>query len=191
MSYSDYNGNATSSAAFVGVDGNDVYLKGFSSYLPNALIKGTKDGNTVTFAANQWLGSYGSYQSYFVEKAVFTYDEAANTYSATGDVYSLLDNYYIDVWATNPVLKGVVEKAAIPANPAITNLQNGNYGYYITFSVPNVDVDGDGLVSSKLFYQFYTDIEHEVAPLTFTPTTHTRLTEDLTEIPFEIGRAHV
>ena len=184
MSYSDYNGNATSSAAFVGVDGNDVYLKGFSSYLPNALIKGTKDGNTVTFAANQWLGSYGSYQSYFVEKAVFTYDEAANTYSATGDVYSLLDNYYIDVWATNPVLKGVVEKAAIPANPAITNLQNGNYGYYITFSVPNVDVDGDGLVSSKLFYQFYTDIEHEVAPLTFTPTTHTRLTEDLTEIPF-------
>ena len=184
MSYTDYNGNAASSTAAVGIDGNDVYLRGFSSYIPEALIKGTKDGNTVTFPGNQLLGNYSGYDSYFYDEAVFTYDPETDTYTATGDVYSVLGNKYIDVWATDPVLKGVVEKAAMPANPEIISLESGNYGWFINFNVPNVDVNGDGMVSSKLSYIIYTDIEGDVAPLTFTPQTHTNLTEDMTEIPY-------
>ena len=184
MSYTDYSGNPASGTAGIGFNGSDVYLKGFSSYLPDALIKGTKEGNTVTFPGNQYLGTYAGYDSYFVSNAVFTYDEAADTYTAEGNVYSLLGNTYIDVYATNPVLKAVVEKAAMPANPAITGLTNSTYGYYITFNVPNVDVNGDGMVSSKLFYELFVDVEKEVSPLTFTTATHTRLTEDMTIIPF-------
>ena len=184
LSGTDYSGNPYSSSAFIGIDGNDVYLQGYSSYIPEALIKGTKEDDTVTFPGGQFLGSYAGYNSYFVEEAVFTYDETNDTYTASGDVYALLDNRYIDVWTTDPVLKGVVEKAATPANPAITALTNSQYGYYISFNVPNVDTNGEGLASSKLFYEIFTDIEHEVNPLTFTPTTHTYLTEDLTIIPF-------
>jgi hypothetical protein len=47
-----------------------------------------------------------------------------------------------------------------------------------------VDAEGNGMLSSKLAFQFFTDIEHEVQPLVFTPATHSRLTEDLTIIPF-------
>ena len=184
LSYTDYKGSAASGTAAVGIDGDDVYFKGFSSYIPDALIKGTKDGNTITFAANQYLGSYSGYDSYFIEEAVFTYDAEADTYTATGDVYSLLGGRYIDVYATDPVLKGVVEKAAMPADPAITALKNGDYGWYITFNVPNVDVDGNGMAASKLSYMIYTDTEREVSPLTFTPETHTYLTEEMTEIPY-------
>ena len=185
LTYTDYNGKAASGTAAVAIVGNDVYFQGFSSYIPNALIKGTKDGNTITFPANQFLGNYGSsYTSYFIQEAVFTYDEANDTYSATGNVYSLLNGQYIDIYAVNPVLKGIVEKAAMPADPAITALTNGNYGYYITFNVPNVDVDGNGLVASKLFYEIFTDVEKEIQPLTFTSATHVKLTEDLTVIPF-------
>ena len=184
MTYTDYDKNAASSTAYVGIDGNDVYIKGFSSYMPDALIKGTKDGNTVTFPANQYLGSYAGYDSYFMEEAVFTYDAEADTYTAEGDVYSVLGGQYIDVYATNPVLKGVVEVATTPADPQITALTNGQYGYYITFNVPNVDIDGNGLVSSKLSFIIYTDIEGEIAPLTFTSATHEKLTEDMTEIPY-------
>ena len=184
LSGTDYSGNPYSSSAFIGIDGNDVYLQGYSSYIPEALIKGTKEDDTVTFPGGQFLGSYAGYNSYFVEEAVFTYDETNDTYTASGDVYALLDNRYIDVWTTDPVLKGVVEKAATPANPAITALTNSQYGYYISFNVPNVDTNVEGLASSKLFYEIFTDIEHEVNPLTFTPTTHTYLTEDLTIIPF-------
>ena len=184
LTYTNYSGNAASGTAAVAVVGDEVYFKGFSSYIPDALIKGTKVGNTITFPSGQYLGSYAGYDSYLTQGGVFTYDAATDTYSAEGDVYSLLDNYYIDIYATNPVLKVVVEKAATPAAPAITALTNGNYGYYITFNVPNVDTNGDALVSSKLSYVIYTDVEHEVNALTFTPATHVYLEENLTEIPF-------
>lgn len=184
MSYTDYNGNAAYGMAAVGVDGDDVYFQGFSSYIPEALIKGVKDGNTITFPANQYLGTYSGYDCFFMEEAVFTFDPETESYAAEGAVYSLLGSRYIDVYASNPVLKKVVEKAAMPANPAITALKNGDYGYVLYFNVPNVDVNGEGLVASKLSYIIYTDVEQEVSPLTFTPATHSHLTESMTEIPF-------
>lgn len=184
LSYEDASGNPGSGAAAVAVDGNDVYFQGFSKYLPDALIKGTKDGNTITFPANQFLGTYSGYDDYFYSGATFTYDEATDTYTAEGQVYSVLGSQYYDANYFNPVLKGIVEVAATPANPAITGLNNGDYGYYITFNVPNVDTDGNGLLASKLFFEIFTDIEQDVQPLTFTPATHTMLTEDMTIIPF-------
>ncbi|MBO7141333.1 MAG: choice-of-anchor J domain-containing protein [Prevotella sp.] len=107
MTYTDFNDKAASGTAYVGIDGTDVYIKGFSSYIPDALIKGTMDGNTVTFPGNQYLGTAYDFNSFFMEEAVFTYDAENDTYTAEGDVYSILGNKYVDVWATDPVLKGV------------------------------------------------------------------------------------
>jgi len=177
----------TSASVNVAVDGNDVYFQGMSNYIPEAWVKGTKDGNTVTFPQMQYMGEYGSYGSSFFfynGETVFTYDEEAKTYSAEGQVFGVLADRYYDGNYTNPVLKPVVEKAAMPANPEITALQNGDYGWYFNFNVPAEDVDGDGLLTSKLYYMIYTDIEGEITPLTFTPETHTKLTEAMTEIPF-------
>ena len=177
----------------VAVDGNDVYFQGMSDYLSEAWVKGTKDGNTVTFAEMQYMGEYGSYgSSYFfysdggenISQTVFTYDADADTYTGEGLFFGVLADSYYDGNYTNPVLRGVVEKAAMPANPEITSLQNGNYGWYFNFNVPLVDVNGDGLVAAKLSYMIYTDTEGKVAPLTFTPATHEQLTEEMTEIPF-------
>lgn len=44
--------------ARVGFDGDDVWIRGISKYLPSAWIKGTRDGNTVTFDEPQLLGAY-------------------------------------------------------------------------------------------------------------------------------------
>jgi len=171
----------------VAVDGNDVYFQGMSYYIPDAWVKGTKDGNQVTFPAMQYMGEYGTYgSSYFFYngETVFTYDAEADTYSAEGQVFGVLADRYYDGNYTNPVLNPVVEVAAMPANPAITALENSTYGWYIDFNVPLVDTEGNPMVSSKLSYMFYTDVEGEVLPLTFTPETHSRLTESITEIPF-------
>ena len=185
MTYTDYQKNPGSGSAFIGIDGNDVYMVGFSTFLPEAAIKGTKEGNTVTFAPNQYLGAYGPYDVYFVSGAVLIYDETQDTYTAGADVYSLLNGQYVDRYTRGLVLKGVVERAVMPANPSITGLvKDKNYGYIITFNVPNVDVNGEGLVASKLYYELFTDIDGTVAPLTFTPATHTYLEEELTIIPF-------
>ncbi len=40
----------------LGVDGNDVYVQGVLRSLPQAWIKGVKEGNTITFAKDQYLG---------------------------------------------------------------------------------------------------------------------------------------
>ena len=61
MSYQDKNGAPYSLPVNVAVDGNDVYFQNFSDYLPEAWVKGTKDGNLVTFPAMQYMGEYGSY----------------------------------------------------------------------------------------------------------------------------------
>ena len=179
--------NSGSKPINVAVDGNDVYFQGMSQYCPNAWVKGTKSDNTVTFPAMQYMGEYGSYgSSYFFYngETVFTYDPEADTYSAEGQVFGVLADTYYDGNYTDPVLSPVVEKAVMPANPQITGIEDSSWGKIVEFNIPLLDVDGDPILGSKLSYKIYTDIEHEITPLTFTPETHTKLTENITEIPY-------
>lgn len=87
----------------LGIDGSDVYLKGFSVYLPEAWIKGTisSDGSTVTFPM-QYYGNYSGYDLYFypvdgvtaqVIDAVFNYNVEAGTLVLSQDqVCYILEN---------------------------------------------------------------------------------------------------
>lgn len=187
MSYTDEDNAAFAIPVQVAVDGNDVYFQGLSTYLPEAWVKGTKDGNTVTFPAMQYMGEYsyyGSVYAFYNGAAVFTYDAEAETYSAQGEIYGVLADRYYDGHFFNPVLKKVVEKAGMPANPAITAITPTQYGDVIEFNVPLTDVEGNSLLAAKLSYQFYIDIEKEVSPLVFTTADYTYLTEDMSVIPF-------
>ncbi len=178
-----------SGSVYIGFDGSDVYIQGLSTYLPDAWVKGTLDGTTITFPYGQYLGNYGgSYDMYLntlvSADVVFNYDAEAGTLTAQNEFF-LIDNsqFYFDSYRS-AVFKKAVEKAVMPANPAIASLENGDYGWYLNFNVPTVDVNGDGLITSKLYYMIYTDVEGEIAPLTFTPATHAKLTENMTEIPY-------
>ena len=173
----------------IGFDGNDVYVQGLCSYIPEAWVKGTLSGTTVTFAYGQFFGTYASTYDMYLntlvgEDVVFTYDATAGTFTAQNE-YFLVDNdqYYFDSYR-GAVINKVVEIAATPANPAITALKDGNYGWYITFNIPLQDTEGNALVASKLSYEIFTDVMEDVNPLTFTPATHSKLTENLTVIPY-------
>ena len=74
--------------------------------------------------------------------------------------------------------------AAMPANPRIASIENTEYGWRITFTIPIVDTEGNEMLKSKLYYEIFTETDGEVAPLTFTPATHSKLTENLTLIPY-------
>lgn len=173
----------------IGFDGNNVYIQGLATYLPEAWIKGTIDGTTITFPTGQYLGNYYGYNMFLNvlsgDDVVFDYDEVTGTLTAQNELF-LIDNsdYYFDAYRYAVITKDV-EKAAIPANPEITELTETNsYGYVIDFNIPLVDINGEPLSATKLYYMIYTDVEGEIAPLTFTPTTHTMLTEDMVEIPY-------
>ena len=187
MYYEDEDGNKSAKVVNVAVDGNDVYFQNFSDYLPEAWVKGTKNGNVITFPEKQFVGEYSGYESYafYDGDVVFTYDAEADTYTAEGEIYGVLGDQYYDGHYFNPVIKKVADKAAMPADPEITDMEkNGSYGWYIDFNVPAVDVNGEDLAIGKLSYMIYSDTQGEVSPLTFTPATHTELTQDMTEIPY-------
>ena len=61
----------------VAFDGDDVYVKGIFTDFPEAWVKGTIDGTTVTFKNCQYLGTYGSYDSWATG---YEYDEENNEY---------------------------------------------------------------------------------------------------------------
>ncbi len=170
----------------VAVDGNDVYFQGLGagSNLPKAWVKGTKSGNIVTFPENQYMGEGRNGSTYgfsYGGDGVFTYAPVTDIYTAEGYVFvtsgGSTETFY------NPVLMRVIERAAMPANPAILTLDGGNYNR-LDFNVLLKDTDGAPLDASKLSYMIYTDTDGDISPLTFTPTTHYGLTEDLTEIPY-------
>ena len=187
MSFTDDSGAALSKEVSVAVDGNDVYLQGMSKYFPEAWVKGTKNGNQVTFPAKQYMGKRGTYgvcYFFYNGDAQFTYNEEADTYSSENVIYGMLADVYYDGYYKQPVLQQVDDKAATPATPKISAVTTDVYGWYMKMSVPSEDTEGQVLLPSKLAYQFYVDEEHYITTLTFTPETHIKLTEEMSVVPY-------
>ncbi len=146
-------GSAESKFINVAVVDNDVYFQGMSNYIPNAWVKGTKAGNEVTFAGMQYMGEYGSYgSSYFFYngETVFTFDADANTYSATGQVYGVLDGQYYDGNYTNPVLS--IQEAAEAIDVVIADAEGEYSSYYsdIVYTLTNATKDTTFVFDIKL-----------------------------------------
>ena len=175
-------------AVFVAVVGNDVYFQGISEYNPDAWVKGTLEGNTVTFRANQFTGFfYNIFEcfAFFDSDAIFTYDPETEGYSAQGHIFGTIDGEAEDGSYYDPVLIKVADVAATPANPIIDEFEYDSYfGASIEFSIQLIDTEGNILNPTKLYYQFWVEENGEVSLLTFTPDTHKYLDEEMTAIPY-------
>ena len=187
------------------VDGNDVYMNMLTPGV-EAWVKGTKDGNAVTFKAGQFVPGT-EYYLYF--QPVFTdgttdeegyliptfADEIVLTYDPETGAYSNLDkNYFITVATLSGLFydfgtQFVVEPYAgdAPAVPADAyNLEISGeyldyYGLYLFFyNIDNLDVNGKYLNPENLGYYIYQDGEI----YTFTPDMYIKLTEEMTLVPY-------
>ena len=77
----------------VGVKDNDVYIQGIFSDVPESWIKGTREGNNVTFAQDQYIGHVANRPNYMaggqtnaqgqkdICDFVLAYDETTDTYT--------------------------------------------------------------------------------------------------------------
>ena len=181
----------------IGFYGNDVYIQGLCDYLPGAWVKGTMDGELITFPGYQYYGQSGNYKLYMRGltgdsfgdgDVIFTYDATTNTLTTDqaiflyGESPSGAGNFAAE---TNVVIKKIVEKPATPATPTINTF--GFYPSYETveFDVPVVDTEKEGLIAEKLSYQlFYKDELGTETPIVFTKDLYTKLTEDMSVIPY-------
>ncbi|MDE6634058.1 MAG: hypothetical protein K2J96_02195, partial [Bacteroidaceae bacterium] len=94
---------------------NDVYVQGISAAFPNAWVKGTISGNTVTFSNFQYVGKYSTYDCWFVgvnpetgemKTVTATYDAEAKTITFADDalINASIDEIYYLNWFSNVVV---------------------------------------------------------------------------------------
>ena len=169
----------------IGFDGNDVYIQGLCSYLIDAWVKGTLDGTTVTIPGGQYFGPYSKYEMFLQdEDVVLTYSADDNKLTAAETITIVTaDGLSGDIYNEAVIMK-VVEKAGTPATPTISEIYASEYGPVAMFSVPALDVDGNPMLSSKLSFQFFSDVEEEINPVVFDPANYEKLTESMTVIPY-------
>ena len=195
----------------IGFDGQDVYVQGLNMYLPDTWVKGTRNGNLLTFAANQYYGEMSDYEgtaydTYFAGCDLSWFDgvtglqpiDVTFTINETGTSWTtntvLVVNTELDAIAGFDYLKDVViakavEGAATPKAPSIYLFQpfNTTEGYGgISLTFPPVDVDGNPLQTDKLSYVLYKDVEHEQSVITI-PALDEDAQDyiDMTEIPYD------
>ena len=182
----------------IGFAGNDVYIQGIASpYMPQAWIKGKKAGNKITFRTGKKLGDYNATTTLWFrsfapdmskfEDAVFTYDEESgvlttDNYLSVATTKAAGGNYIIDY---DVVISKIEDKATTPSAPSFGNLAYTPAGNYIEFTIPTIDINGEGMLSDKLFYKFFSkDADGNVSPVIFTKDLYSKLEADMEEIPY-------
>lgn len=166
---------------------NEVYMQGLAyNGVPESWVKGTLTDGMFLNIPKCLLGSFeylGMTYEYRFNGTTFIYTPSTKQFYAPAG-YSITGGIGAEVYAT-ATLKPLVEKAAVPATPTIDFGPSINGSTYVTeMTIPLVDVDGDPLVSDLLSYIFYYEKDGVVSELTFTKDLYKKLTEDMTEIPY-------
>ncbi|MBQ8453600.1 MAG: hypothetical protein IJ539_07480 [Prevotella sp.] len=201
--FDNYYQEVVSRPVKVAIDGEDIYINGVSElFEEDGWVKGKINGDKVTVEAGQYLGQY-LYMGFFpidiyfdpFQDVVFDYDAAAgkltcangySTYSYTepedesSNGFDAYDEY------TNVTIQKIVEKAATPADPEITEVRSTDYGDILIFNIPLVDTDGNPMLTSKLTYRIFSSVGGTESPVTFVadPEIYQELEEDMTDIPY-------
>jgi hypothetical protein len=188
----------------VGFDGNDVYFKGISDETIDMWLKGTlsEDGKTVTIPVNQYLGDYTvlwyTFSYYFtavdaegnMTDIVLNYDAENNKFTTDqtlvlhdgkrnlGEPYQVF--YDVEI-------SKIHEVAAVPADPSVDEVKFETTYPSAYFNIPAEDVDGNPLLTSKLYYTIWVEEDGVEKPLTLVadPDAYSKLEEDMTEIPYD------
>ena len=182
----------------LGYDGNDVYVQGLCRYIPEAWIKGVRNGDKVTFATGQYLGKYFDYYNlYFVgyEEESFcdvTFTMSANENKLTTDTWIVINGkkmrlYYYNIF-TEPKLARVVDVAAVPAAPSVISATLANTSSpKLNLYIPLFDVDDNPLVSSKLYYKLYTEVGTTVSEYECSTDDYYEIEQNMKEIPYNFN----
>ena len=185
----------------VGIDGNDIYVQGLCTYLPEAWVKGTLGEGVATFATGQYFGNYRDAYDLFlvgydndandISDILFEIDAETGTLSTEQDIYINLkqNTIYYAAWYTDITMEKVTDVAAVPADPEITGFapydKTEGYGS-INFILPLESVEGENLHADKLYYVIYTKsvVDNTEAPYVFTPDLYTKIEENMTYVPY-------
>lgn len=166
-------GSGATTIVNLGVSGNDLYVQGIYSKLPEAWLHGTIDGNKVTVESGQyfgmasdgtilyWVGAqldsiYNAkwddydYVYNYCPTLTFTYDPETRSYSADSLLIASYAQDAVKRYATfaAPKLTPYVEVSGTPADPEITD-----------FALPEAEDEDDSPEGSITFFIYAKDVE--------------------------------
>lgn len=187
----------------VGFDGEEVYVQGISTYIPEAWVKGKVEGDKIVFEGNQYMGSYqaatGFYLAYFIGGIEYDNGGSVNYYiqpeiAFSYDATSKQMNYEYTVFVNSateyirylemfnyPVIRW--QPASFNPTPDHVTLDtfSDSYGYYgIRFNLPNVTPEGYLLDTDNIYWRLLLDGE----VFEFDEETYGEIEGDGTEIPY-------
>ena len=204
LSAYDGDDNPISFSVKIGFKGSDVYVQGLCQSLPEAWVKGTLEDGKITFPTGQMLGTMHSYTLWFLGTywasyegvdLVFDYDAENGVLATEGTMVISIDKtIFYDLQAKESniwtyyegiTIQKVSEKPGTPANPTISGINFSAYGDMLELGLVLKDTEDNTLVADKVTYKVYCDKgEGEPQLVTFSTEDYTKLTEDMTEIPF-------
>lgn len=196
----------------VKIDGNDIYLNGFTSYIEGYWIKGTltreKD---IVIPSQQYMGmnEYGQFYYFIAAKVVpptdpngwntydmidqitMKYDPETKIYSAPGEclcVSSYRDEIAYMALAESPMLweQNADMLNAAPNNPSFvsfTPFVPMESSGQIVWNIPNTNVNGALLRTDRMYYNMYVDGE----VFTFEPDEYALFEEPTVDVPYDAG----
>jgi hypothetical protein len=192
MSYVDSYGNANGKMVKVGFMDNDVYVQGFSSLVPEGVMKGSLNGDKVIFESDQYIGVGNSLflnmmgldaEYTILDNLEFDYEADTRTMTAS-NILAVVAGMNIQEEYDQPVIAPYVDHAATPANPEVIDFVDqgelGGYNYG-SFNVPTVDTEGNFINPNDLYYRIYFD-DDEL--FTFGPDEYPYVTEFMTDVPY-------
>ena len=192
MSYVDSYGNASGKMVKVGMMDNDVYVQGFSSMVPDGVMKGALNGDKVVFPSDQYLGVGSSLflsmmgldaEYTILDNLEFDYEAETRTMTAS-NILAVVAGLNIQEEYDQPIIAPYVDRAATPANPEVIDFVDqgelGGYNYG-SFNVPTVDTEGKFINPNDLYYRIYFD-DDEL--FTFGPDEYPQVEEFMTDVPY-------
>lgn len=171
----------------VGFADGEVYMQGLSTTHPEGWVRGTMEGNTVTFFP-QYIGNTTSSTIFFLpgekveapedgqeymenslwektESVSFTYDAEAKAFTTDGTFFiatAATTPFYLEAYE-KPVISYYPDKAVRPQNPVFVSYADpylDQFGYFdVHFALADTDTEGNPLDHEKLFYRIYLDDE--------------------------------
>ena len=118
----------------------EIYIQGVSYFIPDAYIKGTVEGNTITFKGGQYFGQHkftdGAADMYFrandtesgdCTATISNNDELITFNNVVGDYYVIGDaEGFSDTWSSLTLT--MTDESALPVEPP-TDMETADYAY--------------------------------------------------------------
>lgn len=179
-----FEGDPLIGSAKVGFDGDDIYVQGLCSYLPNAWVKGHREGDSYVFDNGQYFGLFiwfgDIYPLYFMGCTPETNDAEPLTLTLDPETGALVAQQWYGICSDdmsvswydllgNVMLTPMVEEPAVPAEPTVQYFEyydDEDFGFLV-LDIPVVDVDGKPLMTDLLGYQLFCDYGYGPEPYIF------------------------